>query len=64
MRLQGADSMGKIWKKLLAYLAGNIKISKDDMLAIVDKCDINQDGYISVGEVFEMLRRYIALAKT
>ena len=53
-----------IWKRLLAYLAGNIKISKDDMLKIVDGCDINQDGYISVAEVLEMLRRYIALAKT
>lgn len=56
--------MGKIWKKLLAYLAKDIKISKDDMTKIIDGCDINQDGYISVAEVFEMLRRYIALAKT
>ena len=63
MRQQGDDTMG-IWKRLLAYLAGNVKISKDDMLKIVDGCDINQDGYISVAEVLEMLRRYIALAKT
>lgn len=53
-----------IWKRLLAYLAGNVKISKDDMLKIVDGCDINQDGYISVAEVLEMIRRYIVLAKT
>ena len=63
MRLQGDVTMG-IWKRLLAYLAKDIKISKDDMIKIIDGCDINQDGYISVAEVLEMLRRYIALAKT
>ena len=63
MRPQGDVTMG-IWKRLLAYLAKDIKISKDDMSKIIDGCDINQDGYISVAEVLEMLRRYIALAKT
>ncbi len=49
--------------RLLTYLAHNIRISKEDMHKIVDGCDTDGDGYISVAEVYEVIHTYVQMAR-
>ena len=57
-----ARKMG-IVTRLLNYLAHEAKISKEDMYRIVDGCDTNDDGYISVAEIYELLHEYVRMVR-
>ena len=49
--------------RLLNYLAHEVKISKEDMYRIVDGCDTNDDGYISIAEIYELLHEYVRMVR-
>ena len=57
-----ARNMGII-TRLLTYLAHEVKISKEDMYRIVDGCDTNDDGYISIAEIYELLHEYVRMVR-
>ena len=49
--------------RLLTYLAHNVRISKEDMEKIVDGCDVDGDGYISVAEIYQIIHEYVRVAR-
>lgn len=55
--------MGGIVTRLLTYLAHSIRISKEEMHRIVDECDTDGDGYISVAEVYELIHAYVQMVR-
>ncbi len=57
-----ACEMGII-TRLLTYLAHEVRISKEDMYRIVDGCDTDGDGYISVAEVYDVIHAYVQIAR-
>lgn len=52
-----------IISRLLDYLAHNVRISKEDMTSIVEGCDIDGDGYISIAEVYSILHSYVQMVR-
>ena len=52
-----------IVSRLLNYLAHEVKISKEDMYRIVDGCDTNDDGYIAIAEIYELLHEYVRMVR-
>ena len=49
--------------RLLTYLAHNVRISKEDMEKIVDGCDVDGDGYISVAEIYQIIHEYVRMVR-
>ena len=49
--------------RLLTYLAHNVRISKEDMEKIVDGCDVDGDGYISIAEIYQVIHTYVQMAR-
>lgn len=49
--------------RLLTYLAHEIRISKEGMTKIVDGCDTDGDGYISIAEIYQVIHTYVQMAR-
>ena len=49
--------MRKILLRLLSFLAREIKVDKEAVHKIVDDCDMDADGCISIAELVDMARR-------
>lgn len=47
----------KLLLRLLTFLAREIKVDKEAVHKIVDDCDVDRDGCISVAELVDMARR-------
>lgn len=44
--------------RLLIYLSQNIRVDKETVKQIVDKCDVDKDGYISLAEMIGLIREW------
>lgn len=49
--------MRKILLRLLSFLTREIKVDKEAVHKIVDDCDMDADGCISIAELVDMARR-------
>ena len=47
----------KLLLRLLTFLAREIKVDKEAVHKIVDDCDMDADGCISIAELVDMARR-------
>lgn len=44
--------------RLLIYLSNNIRVDKETVKGIVDDCDVDKDGYISLAEMIGLIREW------
>lgn len=49
--------------RLLTYLAHEVRISREEMYRIVDGCDTDGDGYISVAEIYQIIHEYVRMVR-
>lgn len=49
--------------RLLTYLAHGVKVDKETVITIVDKCDMDRDGYISVAELYTMIHEWVRMCR-
>lgn len=49
--------------RLLTYLAHNVKVNKETVSQIVDQCDADKDGYISVAELYTMIHEWVRMCR-
>lgn len=52
-----------IVSRLLTYLAHNVKVDKETVNQIVDKCDADADGYISVAELYNLIHEWVRMCR-
>lgn len=50
--------------RLLTYLAHNVKVDRETIMRLVDECDMDKDGYISVAELYTMIHEWVRLCRS
>lgn len=48
---------------LLSWLARSVRVSREEVHELVDRCDMDADGYISIGELHAMIREWVGMVK-
>lgn len=50
--------------RLLTYLAHNVRVDRETVIRLVDECDMDTDGYISVAELYTMIHEWVKLCRS
>lgn len=50
--------------RLLTYLAHNVRVDRETVIRLVDECDMDKDGYISVAELYTMIHEWVKLCRS
>lgn len=49
--------------RLLTYLAHNVRVDRETVMRLVDECDADSDGYISVAELYTVIHEWVKLCR-
>lgn len=50
--------------RLLTYLAHGVKVDKETVQIIVDRCDADKDGYISIAELYTLIHEWVQFCRS
>lgn len=49
--------------RLLTYLAHSVRVDRETVMRLVDECDADKDGYISVAELYTMIHEWVRMCR-